>query len=229
MQKTQNIETFLCLQHIGSFCGSTENALSDFWWCLPWVSKPGWIPSLACFMTRVDKLFRFISGATPTNLLIIPRGSRVPLTHLLFQGLVTVRLFILSLKYPIISNKMWSESNQAERSNAKMNLVHRNLNMFKRMWFSKSTCRHSFYHVYGRVFKKSPALNRFKFHVFIFTIFRRVLKVTTRAHKSRSTIQTNEDCNIVGHSIHDNQWWCYLLFPFSHFFAWTIAANEKSV
>ena len=23
----------------------------DFWWHLPWVSKPGWIPSLACFVT----------------------------------------------------------------------------------------------------------------------------------------------------------------------------------
>ena len=24
------------------FCGATDTPVLDFWWCLPWVSKPGW-------------------------------------------------------------------------------------------------------------------------------------------------------------------------------------------
>ena len=28
------------------FCGATDTPVLDFWWRLPWVSKPGWIPRL---------------------------------------------------------------------------------------------------------------------------------------------------------------------------------------
>ena len=34
------------LNDISPFCGATDNPVLDFWWHLPWVSKPGWI--LAC-------------------------------------------------------------------------------------------------------------------------------------------------------------------------------------
>ena len=48
------------------FCGAIDTFVLDFWWCLPWVSKPGWI-SLVCSLAC--KLFlRFASGATPADL-----------------------------------------------------------------------------------------------------------------------------------------------------------------
>ena len=35
------------------FCGATDTPVLDFWWCLPWVSKPGWIPRLRGFVACV--------------------------------------------------------------------------------------------------------------------------------------------------------------------------------
>ena len=36
---------FKFLEDISSFFfGTTDTPVLDFWWCLPWVSKPGWIP-----------------------------------------------------------------------------------------------------------------------------------------------------------------------------------------
>ena len=32
------------------FCGATDTPVLDFWWHLPWVSKPGWIP---CMLSRL--------------------------------------------------------------------------------------------------------------------------------------------------------------------------------
>ena len=31
------------LEDIGPFCRATDTSVLDFWWCLPWVSKPRWI------------------------------------------------------------------------------------------------------------------------------------------------------------------------------------------
>ena len=36
---------------ITPFCGATDAFLFDFWWCLPRVSKPKWIPWRSCFLT----------------------------------------------------------------------------------------------------------------------------------------------------------------------------------
>ena len=36
-------------EDISPFGGATDTLVLDFWWCLPWFSKPGWIPLLACF------------------------------------------------------------------------------------------------------------------------------------------------------------------------------------
>ena len=36
------------LQDMSPFCGATDTHVLDFWWCLPWVSKPG--GSLACVL-----------------------------------------------------------------------------------------------------------------------------------------------------------------------------------
>ena len=40
-----------CFEDISPFCEATDTPVLDFWWHLPWVSKPGLIPSLACFVT----------------------------------------------------------------------------------------------------------------------------------------------------------------------------------
>ena len=36
-----------------SFCGGTDTAVLDFWWRLPWVSKPGWISLVIIHCTFV--------------------------------------------------------------------------------------------------------------------------------------------------------------------------------
>ena len=37
------------------FCGATNTPVLDFWWCLPLVPKPGWIPWLAYFVACVQR------------------------------------------------------------------------------------------------------------------------------------------------------------------------------
>ena len=50
-----------------SFCGATDTPVLDFWWCLPWVSKPGWIPHLRALSPVCHEFLRFTSGATPAD------------------------------------------------------------------------------------------------------------------------------------------------------------------
>ena len=38
------------LEDISPFCGATDIPVLDLWWHLHWVSKPGWVHSLACFL-----------------------------------------------------------------------------------------------------------------------------------------------------------------------------------
>ena len=40
---------FKFLEDISPFCGATDTPVLDFWWCLPWVSKPGWNRFLRAF------------------------------------------------------------------------------------------------------------------------------------------------------------------------------------
>ena len=48
------------LEDMSPFCGATDTPFLDFWWRLPWVSKPGWIPRLrASFIFFVTDLFRW--------------------------------------------------------------------------------------------------------------------------------------------------------------------------
>ena len=52
MQKTQlNLFLKIVLEDISHFCEATDNPVLDFWWCLPWVSKPGWTPS--CMLSHL--------------------------------------------------------------------------------------------------------------------------------------------------------------------------------
>ena len=50
------------------FCGATYTPVLDFWWHLPWVSKPRWI-LLACFLACIPLLL-FTSDVTPADLLM---------------------------------------------------------------------------------------------------------------------------------------------------------------
>ena len=38
------------------FSGATDTPVLDFWWHLPWVSKPEWIPSLTCVLACVQRI-----------------------------------------------------------------------------------------------------------------------------------------------------------------------------
>ena len=42
------------LEDISPFCGATDTPVLDFWWHPAWVSKPGWVPLLACFVACVS-------------------------------------------------------------------------------------------------------------------------------------------------------------------------------
>ena len=68
------------LKDTSPFCGAIDKPVLDFWWHLPWVSKPWWMfwtsddicpgfqshgGSLACFLACV--ILRFISGARLTD------------------------------------------------------------------------------------------------------------------------------------------------------------------
>ena len=46
---------FTILDDISPFCGTTDTLVLDFWWSLSWVSKPGSIPSLVCFVAYVQQ------------------------------------------------------------------------------------------------------------------------------------------------------------------------------
>ena len=46
---------FKFLEDISPLCGATDSPVLDSWWCEPLVSKPGWIPLLACFVTYMQQ------------------------------------------------------------------------------------------------------------------------------------------------------------------------------
>ena len=54
-------------EDMSPFCGATDTPVLDFWWCLPWVSKPGWIPRLRALSPACQEFLRFTSGATPAD------------------------------------------------------------------------------------------------------------------------------------------------------------------
>ena len=42
------------LDNTSPFCGTTVIPVMEFWWRLPWISKSGWNPLLACFLVCVQ-------------------------------------------------------------------------------------------------------------------------------------------------------------------------------
>ena len=52
------------------FCGAIDTLVLGFWWHIPWVSKPGWIPHLHALLPECNEFLRFTSGAKPADLLM---------------------------------------------------------------------------------------------------------------------------------------------------------------
>ena len=46
MVETLRVFLFVLRTFINPFHGTTDTLVLDIWWCLPWVSKPGWIPCM---------------------------------------------------------------------------------------------------------------------------------------------------------------------------------------
>ena len=69
------------------FCGASDTPVLDFWWHLPWVSKPGWIPHLHALLPVCNEFLRFTSGATPADLLVANMAvGYIPYTHVAEVG-----------------------------------------------------------------------------------------------------------------------------------------------
>ena len=68
-----------------SFCGVTDIPVLDFWWCLPWISKPWWIPLLVYFVTFLMNCSDSPLVPTPADLLPASMPAD-PFAHLLFQA-----------------------------------------------------------------------------------------------------------------------------------------------
>ena len=65
----------------------------DFWWCLPWVSKPGWIPRLHALSPACNEFLRFTSGATPADCIEVSMAAepfRSTYLQMCLQALVEV-------------------------------------------------------------------------------------------------------------------------------------------
>ena len=53
----KTLEMYLCsifFKIYESFFGATDTPVLNFWWRLPWVSKPSWIPSLRALSPRIN-------------------------------------------------------------------------------------------------------------------------------------------------------------------------------
>ena len=51
------------------FCGVTDTPVLGIWWCMLWISKPGWIPHLGASSLACNGFLRFTSGVTLADFL----------------------------------------------------------------------------------------------------------------------------------------------------------------
>ena len=65
------------LEDMSPFRGTTDTPVLDFWWRLPWVSMPGWIPCLHALSPAHNGFPRFTSGATPADPLTASMGRGI--------------------------------------------------------------------------------------------------------------------------------------------------------
>ena len=91
------------LGNISPFCRATDTPVLDFWYCLHWVSKPEWTPSLCSSLsTWGDEFLRFTSSTTPADLLVASMADK-PFD----QSLVGLEPGILREKKPIKLTGNW--------------------------------------------------------------------------------------------------------------------------
>ena len=67
-ETSYNENFFFKLEDISPFCGATKTPVLDFWWCLPWLLKPGWIFLLVCFIACMHWFLRFTSSVASADL-----------------------------------------------------------------------------------------------------------------------------------------------------------------
>ena len=79
------------------FCGATDTPVLDFWWYLPWVSKPGWIPRLPALSPACNEFLRFTSGVTPADLL----AASMAASHIAYMHVAVVGCQDLNRRPPI--------------------------------------------------------------------------------------------------------------------------------
>ena len=58
------------LEDFSSFCGAADTPVLDFWWRLPWVSKPEWIPRLHASSPVCNGFFLAVRMPLGTNNLL---------------------------------------------------------------------------------------------------------------------------------------------------------------
>ena len=67
---------FFFLEDISPFCGAANTPILDFWWCLPWVSKPGWFPHLRASLPAHKGFLRFTSGVAPADCIEVSMAAK---------------------------------------------------------------------------------------------------------------------------------------------------------
>ena len=70
------------LLFLDPFCGITDTPDLDFWWRVPWISKP------RCFIGFGNGFLRFTSDTTPTDLLVDSMTDKLLHPHTCIQALV---------------------------------------------------------------------------------------------------------------------------------------------
>ena len=67
LTKKNQIIKKIFLEDISALCGTTDTPVLEFWWCLPWVLKPGWIICLCASLP----VWNGISGVSSADQLAV--------------------------------------------------------------------------------------------------------------------------------------------------------------
>ena len=147
---------------MSSFCGATDTPVSDFWWCLLWVSKLEWAALFVlCRGVHITHSLRFISGVTPADLLVASMAAEPSLPHTCkaLVGLETRRSGRRSTDWAIPAqlqlenvtkitlSKVWSQLQKWENADFRPNkkcshrVASHKILMSSKIWFKKKYIR----------------------------------------------------------------------------------------
>ena len=88
------------------FVGPLIPPVLDFWWCLPRVSKLGWISHLHALSTACNEFLSFTSGATPDDLLVASMAAYSCLfSHLTWEGVSHTATLLI--ERPFSDKPLW--------------------------------------------------------------------------------------------------------------------------